>query len=96
MRKLYFICLLSLIVGISVAQTPDLTERIKALENCLQFMDQGLTKTIDDLLWYQKLGDVAVIDKVRYASKPPHIVSNPTGQGANNPVVIPAYTTINY
>ena len=96
MRKRYFICLLSLIVGISVAQTPDLTERIKALENCLQFMDQGLTKTIDDLLWYQKLGDVAVIDKVCYASKPPHIVRNPTGQGANNPVVTPAYTIINH
>ncbi len=50
MRKLYFICLLSLIARLSLAQTPNLNERVKALEEHLQFMDQGLTKTIHDLI----------------------------------------------
>ena len=93
MRKLYFVCLLFLTTW-SFGQSSDLNERVKALEDKLQFMEQGLTKTIDDLLWYEKLGDIAIIDKVRYASKPPHVVRNPTGQGAYNPVVIPAYTFI--
>lgn len=93
MKKLFFICLLFLTKW-SFGQSSDLNERVKALEDKLQFMEQGLTKTIDDLLWYEKLGDVAIIDKVRYASKPPHVVRNPTGQGAYNPVVIPAYTFI--
>ncbi|AYQ30853.1 S9 family peptidase [Runella sp. SP2] len=93
MKKLFFICLLFL-TNWSFGQSSDLNERVKALEDKLQFMEQGLTKTIDDLLWYEKLGDVAIIDKVRYASKPPHVVRNPTGQGAYNPVVIPAYTFI--
>lgn len=93
MRKLYFVCLLFLTTW-SFGQSSDLNERVKALEDKLLFMEQGLTKTIDDLLWYEKLGDVAIIDKVRYASKPPHVVRNPTGQGAYNPVVIPAYTFI--
>lgn len=95
MNKLYILLLLSAIsLSVCVAQTPDASERIKALEDRLQFIDQGLTKTIDDLLWYQKLGDIALIDKVRYTSKPPHVIKNPTGQGANNPVVIPAYTFV--
>ncbi|MEZ4906020.1 MAG: alpha/beta fold hydrolase [Spirosomataceae bacterium] len=94
MKKLYFLCLLAMMVSVSFAQSPDVAERIKALEDRLQFLDQGLGKTIDDLLWYQKVGDVAIIDKVRYTSKPPHVVKNPTGQGANNPLIIPAYTFV--
>lgn len=72
----------------------ELSERVRMLEENLRFSDQGLAKSIDDLLWYQKLGDVALIDKVRYTSKPPHVVKNPTGQGATNPVIIPAYTFV--
>lgn len=96
MRKYYFILLLSFIFKTGMAQAPptDLADRLKALEDNIRFSDQALTKNIDDLLWYQKLGDIAIIDKVRYASKPPHVVKNPTGQGANNPVVIPAYTFV--
>ncbi len=78
----------------SAPSPAELNERIQALEDNLQYVNQGLTKTIDDLLWYQKLGDVAIIDKVNYASKPPHVVKNPAAQGANNPVVIPAYTFV--
>ncbi|MEZ4904836.1 MAG: hypothetical protein R2822_25345 [Spirosomataceae bacterium] len=94
MKKLYFLCLLAMMVSVSFAQSPDVAERIKALEDRLQFLDQGLGKTIDDLLWYQKVGDVAIIDKVRYTSKPPHVVKNPTGQGATIPSLflpIPLY-----
>jgi dipeptidyl aminopeptidase/acylaminoacyl peptidase len=78
------------------AATPpiDLNERVRLLEENLRFADQSLAKSVDDLLWYQKLGDVAIIDKVRYDSKPPHVIKNPTGQGASNPVVIPAYTFV--
>ncbi|MBI3697065.1 MAG: prolyl oligopeptidase family serine peptidase, partial [Acidobacteria bacterium] len=53
-----------------------------------------LMKTIDDLLWYQKLGDVAEVDKVRFTGPPPRYIPNPTGQGAGNPLIIPAYTFI--
>jgi len=94
MKKIYLFCLWVIISSAAIAQSADPSDRIKALEDRLQFLDQGLGKTIDDLLWYQKLGDVAIIDKVRYTSKPPHVVKNPTGQGANNPLVIPAYTFI--
>jgi dipeptidyl aminopeptidase/acylaminoacyl peptidase len=50
-------------------------------------------KAVDDLMWYFKLGDVARIDKVRLTSAPIRM-SNPTGQGAGNPLIIWAYTFV--
>lgn len=55
--------------------------------------DQVL-KTVDDLEWRLKLGDIADVDKVVYASLPPVRITNPTAPGAGNPLVINAYTFI--
>ncbi|MBZ5600785.1 MAG: alpha/beta fold hydrolase [Acidobacteriia bacterium] len=55
--------------------------------------DQVL-KALDDLEWRLKLSDIAEVDKVAYASLPPHHVSNPTAPGAGNPMIIRAYTFI--
>ena len=51
-------------------------------------------KAIDDWMWYQKLGDIAEIDKVRYTSLPPSRIPNRTAPGAGNPVIVHAYTFI--
>lgn len=104
MRTIYLLASLLLTSVVAFSQTTpppanppttaELLQRIKALEENLRYNSQDLTKDVDDLMWYQKLGDVALIDKVRYTSKPPHYIKNPTGQGANNPVIIPAYTFV--
>ena len=52
---------------------------------------QGLQKSVDDLLWYMKVGDVATIDKIEIASSKPIRMANPTGQGAGNPLIIYGY-----
>ncbi len=52
---------------------------------------EEVTKNADDILWYFKVGDVASVDKVHYTSPKPERTSNPTGQGAGNPMIIPAY-----
>lgn len=72
----------------------ELQERIRALQESLTFLEQRLAKNIDDLMWFRQLEDIAVIDKVRYTGPPPRVIQNPTGQGAGNPVIIPAYTFI--
>ncbi len=51
-------------------------------------------KRIDDMLWYQKLGDIAEIDKVEYASLAPAHVAHPKLPGATNPLLVHAYTFI--
>jgi len=58
------------------------------------FGQQMVLKRIDDLLWYQKLADIADIDKVEYASLPPAHVAHPKLPGATNPLLVHAYTFI--
>lgn len=52
-----------------------------------------LERKLDALMWYEKVGDLAHIDQVRYTSLP-NRTKNPTGQGAGNPLIIPAYTFV--
>src|SRR5580700_9022528 len=51
-------------------------------------------KQVDDLMWHMTLGDIAEVDKVEYTSLPPAHAANPTVVGANNPLIIRAYTFI--
>lgn len=53
-----------------------------------------LQKSIDDVLWFPRVGDVALIDKIRVTGPPPNKIPNPTAQGAGNPVVFWCYTFI--
>lgn len=69
-------------------------QRLRALEERLDFIESSLTKNIDDLAWFTRLNETAIVDKVRYTGPPPRVIPNPTGQGASNPVIIPAYTFI--
>src|SRR5262245_49843830 len=69
-------------------------QRLRALDERLEFMEPSLAKDVDDLMWVLRLNDIALVDKVRYTGPPPRVVPNPTGQGASNPVIIPAYTFI--
>ncbi|MDT8373961.1 MAG: prolyl oligopeptidase family serine peptidase [Bacteroidales bacterium] len=53
-----------------------------------------LEKNIDDILWYERVGDVAFIDKIYTTGPPPAKESNPTGQGAGNPLKLWSYVFI--
>jgi dipeptidyl aminopeptidase/acylaminoacyl peptidase len=71
---------------------PDIPKQIEELNESLGFVDDSLTKRIDDLMLFRRLESLAEIDKVRYTGPPPRVIKNPTGQGAANPVVLQAYT----
>ena len=51
-------------------------------------------KRIDDLLWYQKLGDIADIDKDEYTGEPNPHVKNKKAPGAMSPILLHCYTFI--
>lgn len=53
-----------------------------------------LMRSLEDLKWHRRLGDIAEIAEVSFTSSPPARESNPTGQGAGNPVIIHAQTFI--
>ena len=67
-----------------------LTEANVALNHRL---DQ-LQKQADDVLWFNRLGDVSFIDKVFIAGPPPAKVKNPTAMGAKNPLKFWSYVFI--
>jgi hypothetical protein len=48
-------------------------ERWKSLEQSISFTEQQLRKNADDLLWFQLLGETAVVDRIRYAGPPSRI-----------------------
>jgi dienelactone hydrolase len=51
-------------------------------------------KRIDDLMWYQKLGDIADIDKSEIGGAPNPHVKNKKAPGATNPLILHVYTFI--
>lgn len=96
----FSLCLIGLFFAVAVpvraqerpAQTPE--DRMRALEERLQFMEQALAKDATDQMWFRRMEDLAVVDKVKYTGPPPRVIPNPTGQGATNPVIINAYTFV--
>jgi len=72
----------------------DEVKRIAREQRSDQHTLDQLQKSIDDVLWYMKVSDVARIDKVRLASQAPVRMSNPTGQGAGNPLVFWSYVFV--
>ena len=75
-------------------EASQLLKTIKGNDENLQHRLDQLAKSIDDILWFQRVGDVATIDKVFMAG--PHLAheKNPTAQGAGNPVKFWSYIFI--
>ena len=73
------------------------SEIIEKLNDQLEYLNHRLDrleKISDDILWYNKVGDIAYIDKVYIYGPPKWKEENPTAQGAGNPVKFWTYTFI--
>lgn len=92
--------ILGMILLASASAQPGSAELLDAIKKTgAELSDLGhrfdvLEKKIDDIQWYNKLGDIAVIDKVYFTGPPLANEKNPTGQGAGNPVKIWSYIFI--
>ncbi len=71
-------------------QIESLNEEIRNMRHTFDVLD----KHIDDLLWYQKVGDIAYIDKVYIYGPPKWKEESPTAQGVGNPVKFWTYTFV--
>lgn len=76
----------------------DLMKRLERLEEASKHAFDTVSKAVDDLLWYARLEDIAVLDKVRILGPPPgdsfpvNLLKSP--QEKKNQVKISAYTFI--
>ncbi len=96
MKKLIaFLTVAVLAAGVMLSfANDDDDEQLEALENRLRRAAHErdvLAKRIDDVLWTQRVGDVAVVEKVRIYGPPKWREENPNGIGAGNPVKFYAY-----
>ncbi|HVP39079.1 MAG TPA: alpha/beta fold hydrolase [Candidatus Saccharimonadales bacterium] len=76
---------------------PGLAEQVKSLQEAnvdLQHRLDELAKAIDDVSWFQRMGDVAVVDKWRICGPPPAHPKNPKAPGAVNPIKFFTYTFV--
>lgn len=60
----------------------------------LRHQIDALNRRIDDIMFFQRLGDVAEINLVSYTGPPRRFEPNPTAQGAGNPLRLHAYVFI--
>lgn len=98
--KIHYLIYLALITLFSnaVGQDTGATDlkTLKSSVESIQYDITALQKAVDDLAWYNRVGDVAFVDKV-YITGPPvdeSRVKNPTAMGARNPVKFYSYVFI--
>jgi dipeptidyl aminopeptidase/acylaminoacyl peptidase len=81
----------------SFAQPADVPGQLEDLQkdndNLKHRLDR-LEKMVDDLMWFQRLGDVARVDKVYIYGPPRWKEENPTAMDAGNPVKFWAYVFV--
>jgi len=88
---------LLLVMGVTTsapASDADLTaelSELRAAQQSSRHRFDVLAKKIDDILWYERVGDIAVLDKVRIYGPPRWKEDNPTGVGAGNHVKFYTY-----
>jgi dipeptidyl aminopeptidase/acylaminoacyl peptidase len=101
MKKHILLTISLLFITLSIVRSqPGTTELMNAIERTnsafegLQHDFDMVIKKADDILWYNKVGDIAYIDKVYLTGPPLAKERNPTGQGAGNPVKFWSYIFI--
>ncbi len=75
---LFFFCTAPLAAQQEKAQESELA-RLRGEVEALQTQFESLAKAIDDVLWFNRVGDVAEIDKITYVGPP-----NPKGREGND------------
>lgn len=97
----FFAILILLLCGKSYANdqifSNQLVEKIDSLKTYNEDLEHRLDileKSIDDMMWFQRVGSVAFIDKVYLTGPPLKNEKNPTALGSGNPVKFWAYVFI--
>ncbi len=95
LQTVSLIFILSMLV---IAQTDKtINEELKSLKKYNEGLEHRLDvleKTVDDIMWYHRLGDIAFVDKVRLTGPPLWKEKNPTAMGAGNVVKFWSYIFI--
>lgn len=95
-KSLVLLCIILPVLVFSQS-IESLQQEVKALRDYNVNLNHKLDvmqKMIDDVLWFNRMADVAHVDKVYMYGPPPANVPNPTAKGAYNPVRFWSYVFI--
>lgn len=84
----------SLFFGQTQSAGDEALRQLRRLNEMLQHRLDVVEKMIDDVLWYERLGNYAFVDKVYLTGPPLWREKNPAAQGAGNPVKFWSYVFI--
>ncbi len=82
--KVIFFLLFGLAINFTMAQTID--QPVENLDQKLRHRLDRVEKLVDDVMWFQRLNDVAYVDKLFITGPPVANEENPTALGAGNPL----------
>ena len=74
------------------AQTNDVSQRLESLQESYGHTEAKLSRQLNELLWFQRLGEVARVDKILFTGPPPHNTNGMALPSGSNDVIIPAMT----
>ena len=73
-------------------ETNEVTTRIHAAEEQIAHLDAKLSRQINELLWRERLGDIAAVEKVRFTGPPAKGTNNLPSPPGSNDVIVSAMT----
>jgi dipeptidyl aminopeptidase/acylaminoacyl peptidase len=99
MKQLILLFLLLILLTNTIPAQPDsnlnqVLEQLQKNDGELNHKINQLEKLIDDVLWYNKVGDIAHVDKLYIYGPPKWKEENPTAKDAGNPVKFWTYVFI--
>jgi len=102
-RRLLFLilgmvlCLSPARLAAALSSPPDESQEMIYLKQQFEALNHRLDeleKAVDDVLWFERVGDIAFVDKVRIVGPPRWKETQPTAQGAGNPIKFYTYVFI--
>jgi dipeptidyl aminopeptidase/acylaminoacyl peptidase len=68
------------------------TNSLSGFQDTLGHLDAKLTRQANEVLWFQRLSDLAVVDKVRFTGPPPRSTNNVAPPAGSNDLIVSAFT----
>ena len=91
-RKLSFLVMFLAGITLRGAETNELKESIHELQEQLSHAEAKLNRQINELMWFQRLSDVAIVDKVQFTGPPAVNGTNRIVDPSSNHVIVSAFT----
>src|SRR2546426_11410928 len=94
MSRRYLFLMLLVPAFAKATETNDVAPRLRALEEGLSHVEAKVSRQMNELLWLQRLSDVAVVERVRFPGPPPRTTNKPAPPACSKEGVLSGLTLL--